>query len=61
MTTNIIIVQMTNITVDDINITKIDNIVIAINYKTNISMDDITLTTTTIIGNMTNISHLIIF
>ena len=52
---------MTNITVDDINITMIDNIVIAINYKTNISMDDITLTTTTIIGNMTNISHLIIF
>ena len=52
---------MTNITVDDINITMIDNIVIAINYKTNISMDDITLTTTTIIGNMTNILHLRIF
>ena len=40
MTTNIIIVQMTNITVDDINITMIDNIVITINIKTNVSTDD---------------------
>ena len=52
---------MTNITVDDINITKIDNIVIRINYKINVSMDDITLTTITIIGIITNILHLIIF
>ena len=52
---------MTNITVDDINITKIDNIVITINYKTNVSMDDITLTTITPIGNITKILHLIIF
>ena len=40
---------MTNVTVDDINITMIDNIVIIINYKTNVSMDDITLTTITTI------------
>ena len=52
---------MTNITVDDINITMIDNIVITINYKTYVSMDDITLTTITPIGNITNIIHLIIF
>ena len=52
---------MTNITVDDINITMINNIVITINHKTNVSMDDITLTTITTIGNITNISHLIIF